>query len=173
MLQHRPNISLRTDMTHHNQRISSVKRGRHGYRRFHLYASALTITSPGSVMEGSLPMSTNNNTASTHKLSPGEPVAKHGFQTLFLTAAALHQLHILVINKHLRGLYRSADLAAPQVPVTRMLTKARELSGAEDRHNERKKASSRKGGSRFSLTKCTSLTLHMAAGGTIPATMSK
>lgn len=43
----------------------------------------------------------------------------------------------------------SAEPAAPQVPVTRMLTKARELSGAEDRHNGRKEAGSRKGGSRF------------------------
>lgn len=34
-----------------------------------------------------------------------------------------------------------------------MLTKARELSGAEDRHNGRKEAGNRKGGSHFSLTK--------------------
>lgn len=62
---------------------------RHCYRGVHFHASVSTHASLGSVMEGSLPMSTNNNTASRHKLSPGEPVAKHGLHTMFLTAAAV------------------------------------------------------------------------------------
>lgn len=50
--------------------------------------------------------------------------------------------------------------------MTRMLTKARELSGAEDRHNGRKEA--RKIGSRFSLKKYASLAPLRAAIAAIP-----
>lgn len=52
-----------------------------------------------------------------------------------------------------------------------MLTKARELSGAEDRHNGRKEAGSRKRGSLFCHTKYSCLAPLRATIATIPATM--
>lgn len=67
-----------------------------------------------------------------------------------MTAAVLERVDF-VLNKHPGGVYLSDDLATRQVPVTPMLTKARELSGAEDRHNGRKEA--RKRGGSFCLTK--------------------
>lgn len=83
----------------------TVKTSCHIYRGFHLQAPVSTHTILGCVTEGSLPMSTNNNTASRHKLSPGEPVAKLGLQTIFETAAVAPKQHIIVINKHPGGLY--------------------------------------------------------------------
>lgn len=71
------------------------------------------------------------------------------------------------------GLYLSVEPAASQVPVTRMLTKAQELSGAEDRHNGRKEATSRKGGSRFSLTKHSRFRVLGASVLTIQAPMNE
>ncbi|KAI9539848.1 hypothetical protein NQZ68_001780 [Dissostichus eleginoides] len=84
-----------------------------------------------------MPRSTNNNTASRNKL---EPVTKHGLYTMFSTHPGMSTC--------------LPSLQPHRSPVTRMLTKARELlSGAEDRHNGRKEAGSRKRGSRYSPTK--------------------
>lgn len=60
----------------------------------YLYPSASRHASPGAAVGGGVHyVSTNNNTASRHKLSPGEPVDK---RAVFLTAP--HHRSV-VINK--------------------------------------------------------------------------
>lgn len=65
------------------------KLGERGLRGFIVMHLRPLTSSVGCIVMGSQPMSTNNNTASRHKLSPGEPVDKHGLHTLFITATVV------------------------------------------------------------------------------------